>query len=78
MLKCERLFYKSPFVAKIFGDGSKSRLTLDMPIVDVKESQIKVFKVTFNFLKKLQLRLLVSKFIENKLEKIIMSLMLKE
>ena len=62
----------------IFGDGSKSRLTLDMPIVDVKESQIKVFKVTFNFLKKLQLRLLVSKFIENKLEKIIMSLMLKE
>ena len=60
------------------GDGSKSRLTLDMPIVDVKESQIKVFKVTFNFLKKLQLRLLVSKFIENKLEKIIMSLMLKE
>ena len=63
---------------KLFGDGSKSRLTLDMPIVDVKESQIKVFKVTFNFLKKLQLRLLVSKFIENKLEKIIMSLMLKE
>lgn len=62
----------------ILGDGSKSRLTLDMPIVDVKESQIKVFKVTFNFLKKLQLRLLVSKFIENKLEKIIMSLMLKE
>lgn len=49
-----------------------------MPIVDVRESQIKVFKVTFNFLKKLQLRLLVSKFIENKLEKIIMSLMLKE
>ena len=60
------------------GGGSKSRLTLDMPIVDVKESQIKVFKVTFNFLKKLQLRLLVSKFIENKLEKIIMNLMLKE
>jgi len=34
-------------------------------MIDVKESQIKVLKVTFKFLKKLQLRLSVSKFIEN-------------